>query len=117
MKCNSCNGFKILAWIFYSALILEYKRINETNLFRLLIHQQVVKDSIIGCNLKIVNGVICCFADCYFSLKVWNAQNAGATTVLVFDDREEPLITMDSPKEDTSVAKYLQNITIPSALI
>ena len=59
-----------------------------------------------------VNCVICCFA-----LKVWNAQNAGATTVLVFDDREEPLITMDSPEEDTLAAEYLQNITIPSSLI
>uniref|UniRef100_A0A0C9RL72 TSA: Wollemia nobilis Ref_Wollemi_Transcript_12720_2298 transcribed RNA sequence n=1 Tax=Wollemia nobilis TaxID=56998 RepID=A0A0C9RL72_9CONI len=55
--------------------------------------------------------------DCYFSLKVWNAQNAGAAAVLVSDDREESLITMDSPKEGTSSDQYLQNITIPSALI
>lgn len=56
-------------------------------------------------------------ADCYFTLKVWNAQNAGATTILVFDDRVEPLITMDSLEEDSSAADYLQNIAIPSALI
>lgn len=55
--------------------------------------------------------------DCYFALKVWNAQNAGAAAVLVSDDRDEPLITMDSPEEDSSAAEYLQNITIPSALI
>ncbi|KAH9300872.1 hypothetical protein KI387_012455, partial [Taxus chinensis] len=55
--------------------------------------------------------------DCYFALKVWNAQNAGAAAVLVADDKEEPLITMDSPEEDVASAEYLQNITIPSALI
>lgn len=54
---------------------------------------------------------------CYFALKVWNAQNAGAACVLVADDKEEPLITMDSPQEDEKAAEYLQNITIPSALI
>ncbi|KAG9440469.1 hypothetical protein H6P81_020634 [Aristolochia fimbriata] len=55
--------------------------------------------------------------DCFFALKVWNAQNAGASAVLVADDTEEPLITMDSPQEDEASAKYIQNITIPSALI
>ena len=64
-----------------------------------------------------MNGVICCFADCYFALKVWNAQKAGATTVLIFYDREEPLLTMDLPEKDTSAAEYLRNITIPFALI
>ncbi|KAH7366427.1 hypothetical protein KP509_18G077500 [Ceratopteris richardii] len=54
---------------------------------------------------------------CYFALKVWNAQKAGAAAVLVADDREEPLITMDSPTEDTVAADFLDNITIPSALI
>lgn len=56
-------------------------------------------------------------ADCYFALKVWNAQKAGAAAVLVADDRDESLITMDSPTEDAAAADYLQNITIPSALI
>ncbi|KAK9097169.1 hypothetical protein Sjap_022666 [Stephania japonica] len=55
--------------------------------------------------------------DCFFALKVWNVQNAGASAVLVADDVDEPLITMDSPKEDGSSAKYIENITIPSALI
>lgn len=55
--------------------------------------------------------------DCYFALKVWNAQKAGAAAVLVVDDRVEPLITMDSPGEDEAAAQYLNNITIPSALI
>lgn len=55
--------------------------------------------------------------DCYFALKVWNAQNAGAAAVLVADDRNEPLITMDSPAEDKATTEYLQNISIPSALV
>lgn len=54
--------------------------------------------------------------DCYFARKAWNAQNAGAAAILVADDRDEPLITMDSPAEEKS-EWYLQNITIPSALI
>jgi len=56
-------------------------------------------------------------ADCYFTLKAWNAQNAGAAAILVADDRNEPLITMDTPEEENADADYLQNITIPSALI
>nr|XP_017222908.1 PREDICTED: vacuolar-sorting receptor 1-like [Daucus carota subsp. sativus] len=55
--------------------------------------------------------------DCYFTLKAWNAQNAGAAAILVADDRVEPLITMDTPEEEDARADYLQNITVPSALI
>ncbi|OVA06073.1 EGF-like calcium-binding domain [Macleaya cordata] len=55
--------------------------------------------------------------DCYFTLKAWNAQNAGAAAILVADDKVEPLLTMDTPEEDNSRADYLQNITIPAALI
>ncbi|KAL7098874.1 hypothetical protein ACP275_09G046100 [Erythranthe tilingii] len=56
--------------------------------------------------------------ECYFTLKAWNAQNGGAAAILVADDRVEPLITMDTPEEaDAAQANYLQNITIPSALI
>ncbi|KAL6528561.1 Vacuolar-sorting receptor 2 [Orobanche minor] len=59
--------------------------------------------------------------DCYFTLKAWNAQNGGAAAILVADDRIEPLITMDTPEEadDSSgvAINYLQNISIPSALI
>ncbi|EMS68622.1 hypothetical protein TRIUR3_18779 [Triticum urartu] len=50
-------------------------------------------------------------------LQVWNAQYAGASAVLVVDDKDEPLITMDLLQEDDEAAKYIQNISIPSALI
>ncbi|KAG0457703.1 hypothetical protein HPP92_022583 [Vanilla planifolia] len=55
--------------------------------------------------------------DCYFTTKAWNAQNAGAAAILVADDKDEPLITMDTPEEDSGRGDYLQNISIPSALI
>ncbi|MBA0727357.1 hypothetical protein Golax_000354 [Gossypium laxum] len=55
--------------------------------------------------------------DCFFALKVWNVQKAGASAVLVADNIEEALITMDTPEEDSSSSKYIENITIPSALI
>eukprot|EP00252_Welwitschia_mirabilis_P018792 TRINITY_DN41_c0_g1_i1.p1 TRINITY_DN41_c0_g1~~TRINITY_DN41_c0_g1_i1.p1 ORF type:complete len:630 (+),score=114.76 TRINITY_DN41_c0_g1_i1:150-2039(+) len=55
--------------------------------------------------------------DCYFALKVWNAQNAGAAAALVADDRNENLITMDSPEEDRQARTYIDKISIPSALI
>ncbi|KAL2489806.1 Vacuolar-sorting receptor 3 [Forsythia ovata] len=55
--------------------------------------------------------------DCYFTLKAWNVHNAGAAAILVADDRIEPLITMDTPEEENAQVDYLQNITIPSALI
>ncbi|KAB1218805.1 Vacuolar-sorting receptor 1 [Morella rubra] len=55
--------------------------------------------------------------DCFFTLKAWNAQKGGAAAILVADDRTEPLITMDTPEEENADADYLQNITIPSALI
>ncbi|CAA7019160.1 unnamed protein product [Microthlaspi erraticum] len=55
--------------------------------------------------------------DCFFTLKAWIAQQAGAAAILVADSKSEPLITMDTPEEDKSDADYLQNITIPSALI
>ncbi|XP_037403659.1 vacuolar-sorting receptor 3-like isoform X3 [Triticum dicoccoides] len=55
--------------------------------------------------------------DCLFAKKVWNAQYAGASAVLVVDDKDEPLITMDLLQEDDEAAKYIQNISIPSALI
>ncbi|XP_071720407.1 vacuolar-sorting receptor 2-like isoform X2 [Rutidosis leptorrhynchoides] len=54
--------------------------------------------------------------DCFFTYKAWNAQNAGASAILVADDRPEHLITMDLPEDDTK-ADYLQNLTLPSALI
>ncbi|GMI89911.1 binding protein of 80 kDa 1;2, VACUOLAR SORTING RECEPTOR 2, VACUOLAR SORTING RECEPTOR 1;2 [Hibiscus trionum] len=55
--------------------------------------------------------------ECFFALKGWNAQKAGAAAILVDDNQAEPLITMDGPEEEKARAEYLQNITIPSALI
>lgn len=48
---------------------------------------------------------------------MWYAQLAGASAVLVADDKDESLITMDAPEDDPDTAKYLQDITIPSALV
>ncbi|KAI3965994.1 hypothetical protein MKX01_010951 [Papaver californicum] len=55
--------------------------------------------------------------ECYFALKVWNAQKAGAAAVLVADNIDEPLITMDSPEESSDSEGYIEKIKIPSALI
>ncbi|XP_047307238.1 vacuolar-sorting receptor 1-like isoform X1 [Impatiens glandulifera] len=57
--------------------------------------------------------------DCFFTLKAWNAQNAGAAAILIADDKSESLITMDTPEEDAddSRSDYFHKITIPSALI
>ncbi|RWW03597.1 hypothetical protein GW17_00033236 [Ensete ventricosum] len=41
----------------------------------------------------------------------------GAAAILVADNKVEPLITMDTPEEEDTKADYLQDITIPSALI
>ncbi|KAI6704832.1 hypothetical protein NL676_007794 [Syzygium grande] len=54
---------------------------------------------------------------CYFAKKVWNGQQAGAAAVLVADNRDEPLITMDSPQESIDADGYIEKIGIPSALI
>lgn len=54
---------------------------------------------------------------CYFALKTWNAQEAGAAAVLVADIVDEPLLTMDTPEEQTPDMAFLANITAPSALI
>ncbi|KAL5773742.1 hypothetical protein ACOSP7_013385 [Xanthoceras sorbifolium] len=55
--------------------------------------------------------------ECYFALKVWNGQQAGAAAVLVADNIDEPLITMDSPEESSDAEGYVEKIGIPSALI
>ncbi|CAN6236208.1 unnamed protein product [Urochloa humidicola] len=55
---------------------------------------------------------------CYFALKTWHAQLAGAAAVLVADAADEPLLTMDSPEDETpDMASFLPNISVPSALI
>ncbi|KAL2484132.1 Vacuolar-sorting receptor 6 [Forsythia ovata] len=55
--------------------------------------------------------------ECYFALKVWNGQQAGAAAVLVADSIDEPLITMDTPEESSDADGYIEKIGIPSALI
>ncbi|XP_017701108.1 vacuolar-sorting receptor 6-like isoform X2 [Phoenix dactylifera] len=54
--------------------------------------------------------------DCYFALKAWNGQNAGAAAVLVADNIGEPLLTMDTPEESRD-SEYVEKISIPSALV
>ncbi|CAA0823805.1 Vacuolar-sorting receptor 6 [Striga hermonthica] len=55
--------------------------------------------------------------DCYFVLKAYHAQLAGASAVLVADTIYEPLLTMDSPEESSDSDGYVDKINIPSALI
>ncbi|MCL7029408.1 hypothetical protein MKW94_024015 [Papaver nudicaule] len=55
--------------------------------------------------------------DCFFTLKALSAQNDGAAAILVADDKDEPLITMDTSAEENANADYLLNISIPSALV
>ena len=54
---------------------------------------------------------------CKFAEKVWNAQAAGASAVLVvnYEDRHT---TMEAPDDQDEVSyKYLRNITIPAAFL
>lgn len=55
--------------------------------------------------------------DCYFAKKVWHGQQAGAAAVLVADNIDEPLLTMDTPEENHDSEGYIEKITIPSALV
>ncbi|KAJ6705269.1 RING FINGER AND PROTEASE ASSOCIATED DOMAIN-CONTAINING [Salix purpurea] len=55
--------------------------------------------------------------ECYFALKAWNAQQAGAAAVLVSDNIDEPLLTMDSPEMSTDADGYVEKIGIPSVFI
>lgn len=58
------------------------------------------------------------FADCFFAVKVWHGQNAGAAAILVVDNINELLITMDTPEEGKGGGEqYIQKIIIPSALV
>ncbi|XP_074560109.1 vacuolar-sorting receptor 6-like [Curcuma longa] len=54
--------------------------------------------------------------DCYFALKAYNGQQAGAAAVLVADVVDEPLLTMAAPSEDND-NEFVEQIDIPSALI
>lgn len=66
-----------------------------------------------------LTGKVTCtvLVECYFALKVWHAQLAGAAAVLVSDSIEEPLITMDTPEESKDADGYIEKIGIPSALV
>ncbi|KAE8698029.1 Vacuolar-sorting receptor 1 [Hibiscus syriacus] len=44
--------------------------------------------------------------DCFFALKTWHAQQAGAAAVLVADYTDMPLITMNTPEEVYADAEY-----------
>ncbi|KMT06156.1 hypothetical protein BVRB_7g163250 [Beta vulgaris subsp. vulgaris] len=55
--------------------------------------------------------------ECYFALKAWNAQEAGAAAVLVADSVDEPLLTMDSPEESSDADGFIDKIQIPSVLV
>ncbi|XP_054779134.1 vacuolar-sorting receptor 7-like [Prosopis cineraria] len=56
--------------------------------------------------------------ECPFYLKVWHAQLARASAVLVIEQSDELLLTMDfPPKESKEVDEYKDKIEIPSALI
>lgn len=51
---------------------------------------------------------------CPFTEKVINGQNAGADAVIIVDDRNEPLLTMDAASD---AGESVENITIPAALL
>uniref|UniRef100_A0A803N4L4 EGF-like calcium-binding domain-containing protein n=1 Tax=Chenopodium quinoa TaxID=63459 RepID=A0A803N4L4_CHEQI len=55
--------------------------------------------------------------ECYFALKAWNAQQAGAAAVLVADSIDEDLITMDSPEETSDADGFIDKLEVPSVLI
>ncbi|XP_039050887.1 vacuolar-sorting receptor 1-like [Hibiscus syriacus] len=55
--------------------------------------------------------------DCFFALKAWFAQRAGAAAILIADDINEPLITMATPEDGQAHGEYEQDITIPSVFI
>uniref|UniRef100_A0A7C8ZZS2 EGF-like calcium-binding domain-containing protein n=1 Tax=Opuntia streptacantha TaxID=393608 RepID=A0A7C8ZZS2_OPUST len=55
--------------------------------------------------------------ECYFALKAWNAQQAGAAAVLVADSIDEPLLTMDSPEESNDADGFIEKLEIPAVLI
>ena len=49
--------------------------------------------------------------------KAYHAQQAGAKAVLVYDDREESLLTMAAPEDKPEIAKLRDEIEIPTSLI
>ncbi|MQL68263.1 hypothetical protein Taro_000530 [Colocasia esculenta] len=55
--------------------------------------------------------------ECYFAKKVWHGQEAGAAAVLIADNVDEPLITMDTPEASDNADGYIEKISVPSALV
>ncbi|KAJ4976058.1 hypothetical protein NE237_001164 [Protea cynaroides] len=55
--------------------------------------------------------------DCYFSVKVWNGQKAGAAAVLVADDVYESLVSKESSSSGSGTTANKEKIRIPSAFI
>ena len=54
---------------------------------------------------------------CKFAQKVWNAQRAGASAVVVINF-EDQLTTMEAPDDDDEVNfRYLRNITVPASFV
>eukprot|EP01026_Neomeris_dumetosa_P062104 TRINITY_DN58696_c0_g1_i2.p1 TRINITY_DN58696_c0_g1~~TRINITY_DN58696_c0_g1_i2.p1 ORF type:complete len:533 (+),score=66.15 TRINITY_DN58696_c0_g1_i2:57-1655(+) len=54
--------------------------------------------------------------ECYFAEKTYRAQVAGAEAVIIYDDKDEPLLTMASPS-NRSAAERASQITIPTMMI
>ena len=54
--------------------------------------------------------------NCAFTKKALHAQNAGADAVIIVDNVNEDLVTMDASSDDASVAEA-QNITVPVGLV
>tara|TARA_B110000977_G_scaffold108415_1_gene141097 strand:+ start:6886 stop:8667 length:1782 start_codon:yes stop_codon:yes gene_type:complete len=53
---------------------------------------------------------------CPFTKKALHAQNAGADAVIIVDNQDEPLVTMDASEDDASVAEAA-NVTVPVGLV
>jgi len=53
---------------------------------------------------------------CAFTKKALHAQNAGADAVIIVDNVDEPLVTMDASADDQSVGEAA-NITVPVGLV
>ena len=55
--------------------------------------------------------------DCYFVEKAFNAEQAGYKAIMVADNVEEGLLTMALPEDRPEIAKLIDDITIPTALV
>jgi len=92
-----------------------------------LTYPQNAADSRPGCKIDAVRipdtarasrGAVILLLDrgsCSFTEKVWNAQRAGADAVIIVDNVDEDLVTMDSGG-DADTGSYVSNITIPAVL-